>query len=483
MKYRFPLYLKFLLGYLVFAGISIWFVNYYAASLITDRLVAQKAAEMYKQTKTITSYYQNSPAGTSQEENLEDILKMLRVYNAATNASLYLINARGDLVLSSEWTALPDPESEEPLTHTDFDAALFDKGYYLRGGMLSDLTGEKDSITVFSTLTGSYHITGYIVMSMPMSVVLPESYYLQRIVYVTVAIVIVLSLIILAVFTVVVFLPLKKITNAANEYADGNFSYRATVKSHDEMGYLAATLGYMAEEIEEAGEGQRQLVANISHDFRSPLTSVKGYLEALLDGTIPPEMSEKYIRIVLDEADRLHKLTQNLLELNTSGSKGTYLSCTMFDVNHLIRKIALSFEGVCVRRGIHFELVFTNRSQMVYADSEKINRVLYNLIDNAIKFSPDKGTITIETFEKNDKAFISVKDEGIGIEKDDLNKIWNRFYKTDTSRGKDKKGTGLGLAIAKDIIQSHNESIDVVSTPGVGTKFTFRLPLGNGKKS
>ncbi|MBO4391397.1 MAG: HAMP domain-containing protein, partial [Lachnospiraceae bacterium] len=245
MKYRFSLYLKFLVGYLIFAGISIWFVNYYAAGLITDRLVAQKAAEMYKQAKTITSYYHNNSTGESQEENLEDILKMLRVYNAATNASLYLINARGDLVLSSAWTELPDPKSDEPLTHTDFDAARFDQGYYLRGDMLSDLTGEKDSITVYSSLTGSYHITGYIVMSMPMSVVLPESYYLQRIVYTTVAIVILLSLIILAVFTVVVFMPLKKITNAANEYADGNFSYRATVKSHDEMGYLAATLGYM----------------------------------------------------------------------------------------------------------------------------------------------------------------------------------------------------------------------------------------------
>jgi hypothetical protein len=173
MKYRFPLYLKFLLGYLVFAGISIWLVNSYASGLITDRLVAQKAAEMYKQTKTITSYYQNSSVGSSREEDLEDILKMLQVYNAATNASLYLINARGDLVLSSAWTSMPDPESEEPMTHTDFDAALFDKGYYLRGDLLSDLTGEKDSITVFSTLTGKYHITGYIVMSMPMSVVNP----------------------------------------------------------------------------------------------------------------------------------------------------------------------------------------------------------------------------------------------------------------------------------------------------------------------
>ena len=124
-----------------------------------------------------------------------------------------------------------------------------------------------------------------------------------------------------------------------------------------------------------------------------------------------------------------------------------------------------------------FELILTGETLFVNADMSKIQQVLYNLIDNAIKFSHADSTITIETTERNEKVFISVKDTGIGIPKDSLKKIWERFYKTDASRGKDKKGTGLGLAIVKEIIQAHNENINVISTEGVGTEFIFTLPL------
>ena len=293
--------------------------------------------------------------------------------------------------------------------------------------------------------------------------------------YITAAILFGLSLIILLFFTKTVYVPLKKITYAATEYAAGNLSYSISLHTQDEMGYLANTLNYMAMELNKMEEYQHKFIANVSHDFRSPLTSIKGYLEAIIDGTIPPELYEKYLNIVIAETERLNKLTQGMLTLNSLDSKG-FLTRTNFDINRVIKDTAAAFEGACSARGITFDLTFNDSIQMVYADLGKIQQVLYNLIDNAIKFSYENSVIYLQASEKHEKIFVSVKDTGAGIPKDSIKKIWERFYKSDPSRGKDKKGTGLGLAIVKEIIQAHDENIDVVSTEGVGTEFIFSLP-------
>ena len=203
----------------------------------------------------------------------------------------------------------------------------------------------------------------------------------------------------------------------------------------------------------------------------------------MLDGTIPPELQDKYLNIILFETERLNKLTNSILELNKYGSHGrTILDTGNFDINHVIKMTAMTFEGRCKEKHLSFELILTGQTLFVRADMSKIEQVVYNLID-AIKFSHNDSTITIETTEKNGKVFVSVKDTGIGIPKDSLNKIWERFYKTDLSRGKDKKGTGLGLAIVKEIIQAHGENINVISTEGVGTEFIFTLPLAKEKSA
>ena len=180
-------------------------------------------------------------------------------------------------------------------------------------------------------------------------------------------------------------------------------------------------------------------------------------------------------KIISYEAERLEKLTRGLLTLNELDIQKRMLNIQSFDINQVIKSTAASFEGTCTTRQILLELVLSGKELYARADIEQIQQVLYNLLSNAIKFSPDHSTITIETTEKNDKIFVSVKDHGIGIPKSSINKIWERFYKTDLSRGKDKKGTGLGLAIVKEIIQAHGENINVVSTEGVGTEFTFTL--------
>jgi signal transduction histidine kinase len=248
--------------------------------------------------------------------------------------------------------------------------------------------------------------------------------------------------------------------------------------SDDEIGRLGVSLNFMASELYNLEEDQKKFIANVSHDFRSPLTSIKGYVEAMKDGTIPVELQGKYLDIVLFEADRLTKLTESLLTLNAWDTKGNRLEITDFNLYDLLKPIVTTFEGKCEKKRISIDLILGSKDYVVSADRGKIQQVIYNLIDNAIKFSNHDSTITVKVTDKNEKIFVSIKDTGIGIPKESLAKIWDRFYKTDLSRGKDKTGTGLGLAITKEVITAHNENINVISTIGAGTEFIFTLQKG-----
>ena len=203
----------------------------------------------------------------------------------------------------------------------------------------------------------------------------------------------------------------------------------------------------------------------------------------MLDGTIPPEKYDRYLGIVLNESKRLTKLTEGLLELNDFDTHGPILKRTTFDIVDVIRLTRNTTEVLCERKNIDFRIQCPAEYTNVYADRMKIGQVVYNLVDNAIKFSPEHGKITATVTNKNDKVFVSIKDEGPGIEKEKQNKVWDRFYKADSSRGKDKQGTGLGLAITREIIKAHGENIDLISTEGAGSEFIFSLPMKEEKVS
>ena len=270
--------------------------------------------------------------------------------------------------------------------------------------------------------------------------------------------------------------PIHEMAEATRRFAEGNFDVRMhNYEGVTEISELAESFNNMADSLQETERQRREFIANVSHDFRSPLTSIKGYVEAMLDGTIPPEMQERYLKVIAFESTRLEKLTRSLLTLNELDVKKRMMHMRRFDINETIRTTAATFEGTCSERNIRLELLLAGKELFVRADMEQIQQVLYNLLDNAIKFSNDNSSINIETSVKNDKVFVSVKDHGVGIPKDSLSKVWDRFYKTDTSRGKDRKGTGLGLSIVKEIIKAHNQNINVISTEGVGTEFIFTL--------
>lgn len=466
---RKTLYLKFLLAYFIFGFFGFVVVATFVSSMTMEQLKREKAEALYREATLIANTY--AADLYNNETSLDTVKKQLDALDTYLFANLWIINPSGRMILDSR--APLDVENETVIE--GFDPTVTENSYYTVGYFFDSFTQEQ--LSVFAPIASYYKVRGYVVTHYPISNIAASCNSLLNISYLMLIILFLLSLIILIFFTEMVYLPLRRITEATEQYASGNMHYEFQIDSEDEIGYLGATLSYMASEIARSEDDQKKFVANVSHDFRSPLTSIKGYLEAMLDGTIPPEMHEKYLTIVLNETERLTKLTNSLLTLNNLNTKGMLLDKNIFDINKVIRNTAAAFEGTCKSKTIGIELILTGDELYVNADVGKIQQVLYNLLDNAIKFSHSDSIIKIETTEKHNKIFVSIKDRGIGIPKDDLKLIWERFYKSDLSRGRDKKGTGLGLSITKEIIHAHGEHINVISTEGVGTEFIFSLPV------
>lgn len=461
------LYLKFILGYVIFGLFSFLTVTLFAPKITRDYLISQKAQSLYSEASLIADTY--AKGLYSSTTSLETVTLQLDALSVYMNTEIRIISP-GGVVLLDTAQAEPGPE---PGMIADFDPSIGGGSYYLTGDFFGSF--DEEVLSVICPITSDYLTKGYVTIHYSLDEIEAQVNSLLGISYITLVIMFLLSLIILIFFTRIVYVPLRKITKGAEKYAEGNYHYEVNVESRDEMGYLAAALNYMSGKIADAEDDQKKFIANVSHDFRSPLTSIKGYLEAMIDGTIPPEMHQKYLGIVLNETDRLTKLTNGLLTLNNLNTKGMHLDLSDFDINEVVRKVAETFEGTCRKKSIAIELVLMGDELFVHADKGRIEQIVYNLTDNAVKFSHHDSVIKIETAEKKNKIYVSVKDTGVGIPPEDISLIFNRFYKSDSSRGKDKKGTGLGLSIVKEILTAHSENINVISTPGEGSEFIFSL--------
>ena len=468
------LYPKLLGSYLLFAVLSLFLLSTFTQSIAENYIEKNEAKKLYRESTIMASGLREDFSGS--QSPLFDMHEEYEIIAGYLGAEIWIIDSqKNQLIDSSDSLVLDMAVLHEPKRIEDFNVADFGSTYYQVGTFYGLF--ENDTLTVYAPITVDYKVRGYVLIHKPMSSVLASADSIVNIVFASASVIFFCSLIVLLAFTVFVYRPIRKITHAADNYAKGDFKEKINIQSNDEIGYIAKTMDYMATELDTLEDEQKKFISNISHDFRSPLTSIKGYVEAMMDGTIPVEMQEKYLNIILFETERLNKLTQSILDLNRFRGQGMLLDISEFDINSMIRTTTQTFEGTCSKKELSFDLMLTAEQLFVKGDMGKIQQVLYNLIDNATKFSHNNSVITIDTTVKNGKVLISVKDTGIGIPSGSIKKIWERFYKTDQSRGKDKKGTGLGLAIVKEIIQAHNENINVISTEGVGTEFIFTLPL------
>lgn len=460
------LHLKFIVLYIIFGFLCVFTTAMLAEELIQTQLEDDTSQTLYREATLIASDY--LPSYFTDSSSVQSVQAQLAAMRLYLDSSLWFVSSDGTMITSSNLEGTSSPDAIE-----NFDPAEIGSSQYITGTYHGYF--DEDMITVMAPVTQGFSTKGYLLIHSPLSSIEENCSEIMVSIYICLGVIFLLSFIFLLGFQFFVYNPLKQISEAAKQYASGNLDYEIPVYTHDEMGYLSASLNYMAVQLKDMDDYQKKIVANVSHDFRSPLTSIKGYLTAMADGTIPPEMYQKYLNIILFETERLTDLTKDLLTLNEFDTKELLLDKTRFDIQDVIKSTAASFEGVCTPKHISIQLLLLPGSVAVNADMRKIQQVLYNLIDNAVKFSGNESTITVEVAEKNEKVFVSVKDRGMGIPKKELNKIWERFYKSDLSRGKDKKGTGLGLSIVKEIIQAHDEHINVVSTEGVGTEFIFSL--------
>lgn len=467
---------KLIFGYVLFVVLGFIILCTFTQHAITHYAENREAQQLYRESVQIASGYADNY--NKYSFSLQDFQKQMQSLGEYLSAQIWIMDNQGNILFdSTDESVGKNAANANYKTLKGFNTSDFGNRYYMTGNFYGSFS--EKNLTVFSPITSNYRIHSYVMIHKTVSSITQNANgFYEHCFFIPLNLFFLTALFLLLLFAHGFYRPLHRLTIVSESYAKGNFEPRTQIHRNDELGYLANTMDYMANELDTLEEDQRKFISNVSHDFRSPLTSIKGYIEAMLDGTIPPELQNKYLNIILFETERLTKLTQGILDLNRFGQhRGMMLDLTDFDINRMIKTTILTFEGTCSAKGLSFDLVLTGQKLYVHGDMSKIQQVLYNLIDNATKFSHNDASIKIETSIKNEKVLISVKDSGIGIPAESIKKIWDRFYKTDLSRGKDKRGTGLGLAIVKEIIQAHNEHINVISTEGVGTEFIFTLPL------
>lgn len=269
--------------------------------------------------------------------------------------------------------------------------------------------------------------------------------------------------------------PLVEINRIVQRYGKGDFTERARVRGRDEVAQLAERVNRMADDLENLEVLRKSFVSNVSHELKSPLASMRGFLQGMLDTTVPDEQREEVLGIVLEETNRLNKLINDLLDLAKIESGNFPIHITSFDINELIRKTLISFETQIEAKRLSVKVQFNQEYGFVFADRDRMAQVLRNLLDNAIKFAQEGGDLAVRTSFGRTEAYIGIRNSGAGIAPDRLEHIWERFYTVDEAHTPGVSGTGLGLSIVKRILDQHSSRIHVSSTLHKGTLFVFTL--------
>lgn len=272
--------------------------------------------------------------------------------------------------------------------------------------------------------------------------------------------------------------PLDEMAVAARKFAHGDWSARVPLDDRtDEIGALISAFNAMADSLERSEVQRREFIANVSHELKTPMTAIAGFADGILDGTIPPEAQKKYLATISAETKRLNRLVRDMLEMSRSQDSATDpVKRKDFDISELLVQTLLNFETRANEKHLDVDLQLPEERMMVNANPDAITQVVYNLLDNAVKFASPNSMLTLALWKQNGLAYVSVKNHGETIPPEELSLIFGRFHKTDRSRSRDRDGVGLGLYLVKSILNSHDQDIAVTSRDGV-TEFVFTLAL------
>ena len=277
-------------------------------------------------------------------------------------------------------------------------------------------------------------------------------------------------------FTYRLVKPLRNMAAAAHSFGEGNFSVRVPVAGDDEIGQLSAAFNSMADSLSASESSSRSFIANVSHELKTPMTTIAGFIDGILDGTIPPEKEKYYLSIVSQEVKRLSRLVRTMLDLSRIDSGALKLRPSKFDITNTILVSLISFEQKIEEKKLEVSGMEDTDSLWVEGDPDMLHQVIYNLIDNAVKFTNEGGTLRVTVSQSDGRTTVAVENSGPGIAPDELPMVFERFYKTDKSRSQDKNGMGLGLYIVRTIVRLHGGEITASSEQNVRTRFEFWVP-------
>ncbi|OIJ14659.1 hypothetical protein BKP37_07805 [Anaerobacillus alkalilacustris] len=407
-----------------------------------------------------------------QEENKEAIISTLNIINDQEHRSIFIYDENGQLLY--RFSTLQEP--------IHIEEEMVQKA--LQGTSVKEFIKEKANplfIMASPIETNEFDFDEKVV------VIALHNYFgvvngIKGLFLLAGAITIVVTTLFLYTLSKKITAPLREMNHVAMEYAKGDFTNKVKIKSQDEIGQLGKTFNYMANELSSLDLMRKEFVANVSHDMRSPLTSINGFVGALLDGTIPKNQQKRYLYLMKDETERLIKLVNDLLDIARIEAGQVSIQPINYNLSEQIRKLIAKMEPELIKHNIDIEFQGNLDEDIeVYADPNRMDQVFGNLLQNAVNFSPENGLVTIGINELNHNVMVIIKDEGTGIKKEELKYIWDRFFKVDKARSK-KGGTGIGLSIVKHIIDLHQAKIDVKSEVGVGTTFCVTLPKFSLKK-
>ena len=333
---------------------------------------------------------------------------------------------------------------------------------------------------IYSSASGQ--VVGYVIVSTPISEATKMATWISNFFLIGIAVVTVLSAFLMLFLSSRKDNPLRLMVRTARSFGHGDLDARVRLEGHHtpEIEDLALAFNNMASSLQKSEYSRQEFVANVSHELKTPMTTIGGYIDGILDGTIPPEKSRHYMQIVSDETKRLSRLVLSMLDISQLQGEGGIPEekMTRFDVEECMGQMLITYERKITAKNINVEVDMPEYPVYTLANRDYISQVIYNLLDNAVKFCPEGGTLRLRLRQGDEKVFLSVANDGATIPPEELSLLFDRFHKIDKSRTENRDGWGLGLYIVKTIIGLHGEDISVTSVGGV-TEFTFTLPVVN----
>lgn len=479
-KKRSNLFRRYFLSSSVTIFLGFICLGFFMMVFISGRWWDEKFETLTSNVRNISSAYVNLYSAEEERGTNEALLcNTLKIMSESTLSNYYVVNLEGEIIYCGN-CALND--EERAVDHTDLTITDEHMASALDGGFSDYIADAEFGIGKLIVATPiKYEGENIAVVFAVEDAVTDLGPYIVGILQsFSYALLIALIIVFIALFKLTkgITEPLSEMKEITKHFAKGDFEYKANenYKKRD-FSEFAKALNKMGNELKVTEESRKSFVANVSHELKTPMTSIGGFIDGILDGTIPPEQEKKYLSVVSNEVKRLSRMVVAMLNLSKIEAGEICLSPTKYDVVKQVFETLLSFEKKIDEK--HIEIVgFESMENVeICADRDLLQQVIYNLIDNAVKFTPENGTITINARNNGGKTFVSIRNSGAGVSEEEISRIFERFYKVDKSRSFDVKGVGLGLYIVKTVINMHDGEISATSKQGEYTEFSFEIPF------